>query len=208
MEKRKCKQENFFFYLVDEFILFRRDFCLEVDARPELVANSLQTLPPKPWEAHKTKIHTEVDILLEKSIKFRIFVGDIDKPKAVAVGTISPIEDGMSLIEGKATVGGLAAWALILPMIVISIVSSAMRGTIPTPSPDTFLQFVWTMIISPVVSIVLWFSMYFDRNYLLVLIQEVAELAEQSNKTESVSEADTLSQAVSQAGTNHEQIQA
>jgi hypothetical protein len=190
--KHKVSQKNLLQYLVDEYILFRRDFLFLPQDTPESLAEKLDKLDyenkdygqrERRIQAHIVKVDNQwhFEITAEQPVngKNRKYTPNNSgySPSATATGIIYRDDDGKTLVEGTVTVAGWKFWLGF---------SLGLLGIILFTACAAMIDSVWFYGIIPfflVAIAFLWFQMYQDRNHLFKLIQETVEASyEQHDK--------------------------
>lgn len=185
MEKTKNKQQpkTFWQYLVDEYILFRRDFLYEPQVAPEIVAEKLDYqdydnnsfwVKERRVQAHVVKVADEwhFELLAEQPVRNRRYAIDYVQQRyslsARAEGKIYSDEDGKTLLEGTVVVGGWQFWASVLVFsLFIFFIFFQFFGSF----------FSWFGVIYLLAMVYAWFQMYQDRNHLVSLIEQAVASA-------------------------------
>jgi hypothetical protein len=123
--KHKATQKNFLRYLVDEYILFRRDFLFLPQVSPEILAEKLDKLDyekkssqqrERRIQAHIVKAENQwhFEILAEQPVsgKNRNYTPNNSgyNQTASATGSIYLDDDGKTLMEGTVVVAGEKFW--------------------------------------------------------------------------------------------------
>lgn len=173
--KRKAKQQNFLNYFLNEFVFFRRDFVFVTHLSLEETAENLRHLSYQKqgcWRKRRIKAET-FDNLSE--ISFEVKSEQPAKSgysqSAKASGRIFSDDDGITVIEGSVTMGGLAYWLGVIFLIGYSFFMYWRIDSMPpevTPSEGLLL----IPIFFGAALIYMWLRMYSDRNYLANIIEQ------------------------------------
>jgi hypothetical protein len=183
MSKHQAKP--FFQYLVDEYVLFRRDFLFIPQDTPEALAKKLDNLDyekkngqrERRIQAHIVKVenqwHFEISAEQPVSQKNRKNTPNQSgyNPTASATGIIYLDDDGKTLMEGTLTVAGFKFWAGLGLSLLGIFLFAACLGLMGEFS-EVFYGIASFFVICMAFY---WFQMYQDRNHLLKLIQETVE---------------------------------
>jgi hypothetical protein len=187
MTKQKTSSKTFFQTLVDEYILFRRDFTFLPQDSPEKLAQKLDKLDyekktiggqrERRVQAHVVKVenqwHFEISAEQPVSQKNRKNTPNQSgyNPTASATGIIYLDDDGKTLMEGTVFVAGFKFWAGLGFSLLVLILFTTCASLL-----DSSANFFFGVIPFFLVGMAfLWFQMYQDRNHLLKLIQEAVE---------------------------------
>ena len=169
--KHKAQQQNFLQYFLNEFIFFRRDFSFVTHLSPEQAANNLRQLNFENQGCRRSRrIIAEVtDGFSEYSFEVKTEQPSKNSysQSAKATGTIFGDDDGMTIIEGTVTMGGLAYWiGVIFLMGFMVFISIQMSGS--STHAVLFPTFIYGGLL-----VYMWVQMYRDRNYLTQIIDYV-----------------------------------
>lgn len=166
--KHKAKQQNFLQYFLNEFIFFRRDFSFVTHLSPEQAANNLRQLNFENQGCRRSRrIIAEVtDGFSEYSFEVKTEQPSKNRyaQSAKATGTIFADDDGVTIIEGTVTMGGLAYWIGVIFLLAIMMFAYIQVNS-TSSSPVVFPIIVYGAIL-----FYLWIQMYRDRNYLIQII--------------------------------------
>jgi hypothetical protein len=187
MTKQKGQPKTFFQYLVDEYILFRRDFLFMPHDTPEILAKTLDNLDyekkngqrERRIQAHIVKVENQwhFEIVAEQPVNQKNRENTPNQsgynPTASATGIIYLDDDGKTLMEGTVAVAGFKFWAG-LGFSVLAIILFATCASVLDSSANVFFGVIPIFLI---MMAFYWFQMYQDRNHLLKMIQNAVESA-------------------------------
>lgn len=171
--KRKTQQQNALQYFLNEFIFFRRDFSFVTHLSVEETANNLQHLSYEKqgcWRQRRIRANVYDG---SGEISFEVKAEQPQKSRyaqsASATGTIFADDDGMTLVEGSVTMGGLSYWLGIVILMGFLLFVYWQMQSIPEATPAE------AMVMLPLFYggfiVFMWVRMYRDRNYLASIIE-------------------------------------
>ena len=190
--KHKTPPKNFFRYLLDEYILFRRDFVIETTASVEDCAKCLSDLSGTRlgwWRSGRVRVFIKeisdvrhFDIYSERPQRFGY------TQSASAEGIIKQDDYGTTLVSGKVLMSGFIYWIGIIALGILLIIMIFILNTNDVQedwsSVGIGFAFYGTFIIFN------WLRMYLDRNSLLKKIQIAVSNAESRKITEKIKSND------------------
>ena len=187
--KHKTPPKSFLRYLLDEYILFRRDFVIETPASVEDCVQSLKDLQN---HKHGFLRSRTFNVTLSNSDDIPHFVmlvihshdsgrmGELrGDESARAEGAISLTPDGLTVIAGTVVMSGWMYWIVITAALVFLVYSLLAGNVFPIYS-----LMALTMII------ILWITMYSHSRYLLQQIEKAINNAEPLKITEKIKSND------------------
>jgi hypothetical protein len=172
MDKAKRQPKNFFRYLLDEFILFRRDFYFELEIEPEIVVEKLRALKYEKqtgWGikriSHKITENSGswhfVTTIIEKNNRGYDY-SDIAKGDIYAQGQLT-------VLEGQVTIGS-KGYIFLISFIGLCLALIFIRGFLMIGTKGL------TAIVGLAVVVVFsWIWGYIDRNNVYNLIKSAVE---------------------------------
>ena len=171
--KRKTPPQTFLHYLLDEYILFRRDFVIETAASIGACEKYMRELTYRRTGWFFTP---RVEVTLHEALGIRHFNIAIKQRQkrgysqtANAEGILEYQDSETTLITGKVLMSGFSYWIAIVFLLAVLLIpiihTNRDNQTVEWSTVGLYVVLVSAFII------ILWLRMYLDRNYLLKQLQ-------------------------------------
>lgn len=178
--KRKTPPQTFFHYLLDEYVLFRRDFVIETPATIGAIEKRMRELT---YQRPGWFFTPRVEVYLHEALGIRHFNIAIKQRQkrghsqtANAEGILEYQDSETTRITGKVLMSGLSYWVAIVFLLAVMLIPiihfNQENQTVEWTSVGAYTALLTIFVV------ILWLRMYLDRNYLLKQLQWAVYSAE------------------------------